>query len=134
METSILIGATAQVQLPELSVKNLRARVDTGAATCALHACSIQIDEENKELRVILFDEESDIYTGEELVFSKYIVRNVRNSFGRIMARPMIETEVVLAEKKEKVLIGFSNRSKLTYDMLIGRNLLQLGFLVDVTK
>ncbi len=48
--------------------------------------------------------------------------------------RPMIETEVVLAEKKEKVLIGFSNRSKLTYDMLIGRNLLQLGFLVDVTK
>ena len=134
METSILIGATAQVQLPELSVKNLRARVDTGAATCALHACSIHIDAENKELKVILFDEESDFYTGEELVYSKYIVRNVRNSFGRIKARPMIETEIVLAGKKEKVLVGFSNRSKLTYDMLIGRNLLQLGFLVDVTK
>ena len=40
----------------------------------------------------------------------------------------------ILDFKKEKVLIGFSNRSKLTYDMLIGRNLLQLGFLVDVTK
>ena len=92
------------------------------------------LEEENKELKVILFDEESDFYTGEELVFSKYIVRNVRNSFGRIKARPMIETEIVLAGKKEKVLIGFSNRSKLTYDMLIGRNLLQLGFLVDVTK
>jgi hypothetical protein len=134
METSILIGATAQVQLPELCINHLHARVDTGAATCALHASSIHIDEAKKEIRVILFDEESDLYTGEEFVFSKFVVRNVRNSFGRIKARPMIETEIVLAGRKEKVLAGFSNRSKLTYDMLIGRNLLQLGFLVDVTK
>jgi len=30
--------------------------------------------------------------------------------------------------------VGFSDRTKLTYDMLIGRNLLENGFLVDVSK
>lgn len=134
MKTSIVIGATAKVQLPELAVNNLHARVDTGAATCALHASSITIDEEMNELRVILFDPESDFYTGEELVFSEYVVRNVRNSFGRRKSRPMVETEVELAGHKHRVLVGFSDRTLLTYDMLIGRNLLELGFSVDVTK
>jgi len=134
MKASIVIGATAKVQLPELAVNNLHARVDTGAATCALHASSITIDEERNELRVILFDPESDFYTGEELVFSEYVIRNVRNSFGRRKSRPMVETEVELVGQKHRVLVGFSDRTLLTYDMLIGRNLLELGFLVDVTK
>ena len=51
MKASIVISATAKVQLPELAVNNLHARVDTGAATCALHASSITIDEERNELR-----------------------------------------------------------------------------------
>ena len=134
MKSSIVIGATAKVQLPELAVNNLHARVDTGAATCALHASSITIDEEMNELRVVLFDPESDFYTGEELVFSEFVVRNVRNSFGRRKSRPMVETAVELAGQKHRVLVGFSDRTLLTYDMLIGRNLLELGFLVDVTK
>lgn len=134
MKASIVIGATVKVQLPELAVNNLRARVDTGAATCALHASSVTIDEEMNELRVILFDPDSDFYTGEELVFSEFVVRNVRNSFGRRKSRPMVETEVELAGKKHRVLVGFTDRTLLTYDMLIGRNLLELGFLVDVTK
>ena len=134
MKASIVIGVTAKVQLSELAVNNLRARVDTGAATCALHASSVTIDEEMNELRVILFDPDSDFYTGEELVFSEFVVRNVRNSFGRRKSRPMVETEVELAGKKHRVLVGFSDRTLLTYDMLIGRNLLELGFLVDVTK
>ena len=134
MKASIVIGATVKVRLPELAVNNLHARVDTGAATCALHASSITIDEERNELRVILFDPESDLYTGEELIFSEFIVRNVRNSFGRRKARPMVETQIELAGASHRVLVGFSDRTLLTYDMLIGRNLLESGYIVDVTK
>ena len=54
--------------------------------------------------------------------------------FGSKQERPMIETEIVVNKISHTILIGFSNRSKLTYDMLIGRNLLELGFIVDVTK
>ena len=93
-------------------------------------------DEEGVEqkLEVILFDTDSELYTGEVLEFKDFVIRNVRNSFGKKMARPMIKTTVIINKQSYEILIGFSNRSKLTYDMLIGRNLLEKGFVVDVTK
>jgi len=138
MKNGNILGATADISLPNLGIKKLQARVDTGAASCALNASSITIieDEEGVEqkLEVILFDTDSELYTGEVLEFEDFVIRNVRNSFGKKMARPMIKTTVIINKQSYEILIGFSNRSKLTYDMLIGRNLLEKGFVVDVTK
>jgi len=134
MKTLKVVGATAKVQLPEFGIKNLRARVDSGAASCALHASKVFIDEDTQHLNVVLFDPESEFYTGETLVFEEFIERNVRNSFGKRMSRPMVKTSIILSGIAHEVLIGFSDRTKLTYDMLIGRNLLELGYIVDVTK
>lgn len=134
MKSRLHLGATAVVNLPTLGIEKLRARVDTGAATCALHASFVEIDEQHDVLKVVLFDPDHELYTGEELTFNSFVVRNVRNSFGRKHARPMVETRIELLGQEHEVLIGFSNRSKLTYDMLIGRNLLELGYLVDVSK
>jgi len=138
MKNGNILGATVDISLPNLGIKKLQARVDTGAASCALHASSITIieDEEGVEqkLEVILFDTDSELYTGEVLEFEDFVIRNVRNSFGKKMARPMIKTTVIINKQSYEILIGFSNRSKLTYDMLIGRNLLEKGFVVDVTK
>jgi hypothetical protein len=134
-DTPTLIGATATVDLPELGIKGLQTRVDTGAATCALHAHSLECkeDESGEEyIEVELFDPDNENYTGEKLIFKDFIVRNVRNSFGTRKKRYMIKTVIVFHHKKYNVLVGFSNRTKLTYDMLLGRNLLKLGFLVDV--
>jgi len=138
MKNGNILGATADISLPNLGIKKLQARVDTGAASCALHASSITIieDEEGVEqkLEVIIFDTDSELYSGEVLEFEDFVIRNVRNSFGKKMARPMIKTTVIINKQSYEILIGFSNRSKLTYDMLIGRNLLEKGFVVDVTK
>lgn len=134
MKTPITVGATTVVNLPDLKIKGLHARVDTGAASCALHASKIEFNEDESELKVVLFDPESDYYTGEELVFTDFVVRNVRNSFGKRKSRPMIKTTVTIAKTSFEVFVGFSDRTKLTYDMLIGRNLLEKGFLVDVSK
>lgn len=138
MKNGNILGATADVSLPGLGIKKVQARVDTGAASCALHASHINIIEDDEgieqKLEVILFDSDSDLYTGEIVTFDDFIIRNVRNSFGKKMARPMIKTTVIINKQSYEILIGFSNRSKLTYDMLIGRNLLEKGFVVDVTK
>ncbi len=136
MKNKITVGATAKVNLPELGVYNLSARVDSGAASCAISASYIDIyeDTDGPKLAVILFDPDNQFYTGDKLIFDDFILRNVRNSFGSKQERPMIETEIVVNKMTHTVLIGFSNRSKLTYDMLLGRNLLELGFIVDVTK
>ena len=137
MKNRNILGATADVCFPDLGIKSVQARVDTGAASCSLHASYIEIiDEEGEDslLKVVLFDKDSEFYTGEVLEFNDFVIRNVRNSFGKKMVRPMIKTTVSVHKQAFQVLVGFSDRSKLTYDMLIGRNLLEKGFIVDVTK
>lgn len=132
----ILIGATAEVDLPELGIFGLSCRVDTGAATCALHAHRVDHGEDaqgQEYIEVVLFDPDNDNYTGETLRFTDFLSRNVRNSFGTRQKRYMIKTRLDVHHHTFEVLVGFSNRTKLTYDMLLGRNLLSKGFLVDVT-
>ena len=134
MKSPNTVGATTVVALPSLNIQGLQARVDTGAATCALHASIIDYNEDASELAVVLFDKESDHYTGEKLVFTDFVVRNVRNSFGIRKSRPMVKTMVTINQQSFEVFIGFSDRTRLTYDMLVGRNFLEKGFIVDVTK
>ena len=134
MKSPHTLGATTVVALPSLNIHGLQARVDTGAATCAINASVIAYNEDTSELVVVLFDKDSDYYTGEQIVFTDFVVRNVRNSFGIRKSRPMVKTLVTINQQSFEVLIGFSDRTKLTYDMLVGRNLLEKGFIVDVTK
>ncbi len=132
-----ILGATADVCFPDLGIKSVQARVDTGAASCALHASFVEIiDEEGEDplLKVVLFDKDSEFYTGEVLEFNDFVIRNVRNSFGKKMARPMIKTTVSIHKQAFQVLVGFSDRSKLTLRYVDRQKPFRKGFIVDVTK
>lgn len=131
----LLIGATVEIDLPEFGIRHLLARTDTGAASCALHAQHIHIIDEpgHKLLEVVLFDPDHDRYDGKVWSFTHFTTRNVKNSFGRKKERPFIRTTIVVEGREFKINLGFIDRSHLTYDMLLGRNLLEQGFLVDVT-
>ena len=131
-----IIGATTEVDIPLFGIKGLLARVDTGAASCALHAQNIQIVHEGhyKKLSFTLFDSENERYTGELIEVTDFSTRNVKNSFGNRKERPFITTEIIIDGDPFEVEIGLIDRSNLTYDMLLGRNLLRQGFIVDVTK
>ena len=55
---------------------------------------------------------------------------SIRNSHGNSV-RDVVEVEVELSGEKKKTKFNISDRSKMTYPVLIGRNLLSQGFLVD---
>jgi hypothetical protein len=131
-----ILGATAEVDIPALGIHGLLARVDTGAASCALHATEIHVEhtDRKKKLTFKLFDPENDRYDGRVFEFSEFSTRNVKNSFGNKKERPMIELDIIVDGLMRTVAVGLINRSNLTYDMLLGRNLIAQGFLVDVTK
>ena len=79
MKNKITVGATAKVNLPELGVYNLSARVDSGAASCAISASYIEIyeDIDGPKLAVILFDPDNQFLTILSCV--TFEIRSVQN-------------------------------------------------------
>lgn len=57
-------------------------------------------------------------------------VNKVRNAHGTTL-RPVIETSIIIKRRKIKSLFTVADRSNLKYKMLIGRNVLSQGFLID---
>ncbi len=60
-------------------------------------------------------------------------IKKVRNAHGDSL-RPVIEVDIVLKNKKLTARFTVADRSKMKYDVLIGRNILKDNFLIDVTR
>jgi len=124
------IGRSEHIFLPELGIKNLPARIDTGATVSAIWASSIE--EKDETLTFTLFDKGSDYYTGKQITTSHYSKRAVASSMGHVEVRFQVEMLVKLKGRKIRAKMTLANRSTQTYPVLIGRNILRNKFIVDV--
>ena len=129
----LLIGKYDRLNLPILKLKNLRAKIDTGAKTSSLHCSYIkQIDENNVEFDVL--DETHKKY--KEKIYTMPIKRiaTVRSSNGIVEKRFVISTKVVIFGNTYDTEFTLRNRTKMNYPILLGREFLKQGFLVDVRE
>jgi len=129
-----IIGRVERISFPELSIKNVHAKIDTGADLSSIWATGIH--EEDGVLKFKLFGRKSPFYTGKEIVFTRphYLLTRVANSFGHRELRYVVKLQINLGGR---IIVGtftLSDRSKKTYPILIGRKLLNRKFLVDVAK
>ncbi len=120
------IGRFEKVSLPELGVKMLNAKVDTGAFNIALHVEGYELKDDK------LFFWFSD---GEKICFDKFKEVTVKSSFGRIQKRFLIKTKMTLGRKSHKVFVSLTNRKGMKFPCLIGRRFLyKYNYLVDVRE
>lgn len=129
-----IIGRVEKISFPELGIKNVHAKIDTGADLSSIWATGVH--EENGVLRFKLFGRKSDYYTGKDLEFTQphYLLTRVANSFGHKELRYVIKLQLKLGGRTIIGTFTLSDRSKKTYPILIGRKLLNRKFLVDVSK
>lgn len=127
-----VLGRYDRVDLPGLGLKNIHAKVDTGAYRCSLHCHSAQVV--NGILEFILLDEEHPEFTGMKFTSSEYHVRDIKNSFGEVESRYVITTTIKLLDEEITADFSLSNRGTLKFPILIGRKILQDRFLIDVKK
>lgn len=133
--TKISIGRREKVSFPELGLKLVDAKIDTGAYTAALHCSKIWI-EENDSVPILCFkilDATHPRYsekTHEFLVFGK---RKIKNSSGIFESRFTIKTPIKIGRKKIQATLSLTDRAGMKYPVLIGRKLLHNRFIVDVT-
>ena len=119
------IGRSEKVSFPELSIKNIKSKIDTGAYGIALHVDNIRLI--NNEL---LFNIE-----GVEYKYSKYKMVSVKSSFGRKQKRFSIFTKIKIGETTYKFFVSLTDRKNMRYPVLIGRRFLyKFNYIVDVRQ
>ncbi|MFD2167632.1 ATP-dependent zinc protease [Thalassotalea euphylliae] len=136
MNDRIIIGRLENVDLPELAISQLTARVDTGAQTSSLHVDNIErISIGGKP--GVAFDIHPEIHNVDKAVRCKALlhdVRKVKSSNGMSEQRYVIKTPAVMGASEWDIEITLSDRSDMTYLMLIGRQALGERFYVDAAN
>jgi len=129
MSSTLNLGWEEWVGLPDLSLPAIKAKIDTGARTSALHAVAIEPfgTEKNPQVRFIMHPDPEDP-TIEVICSAKVIDRRmVTSSNGVSESRYVIQTHVEIADQKWPIEVSLTNRETMGYRMLIGRSALKDG-------
>lgn len=126
-----IIGSNALVDIA--GIKDIPAKVDTGADSSCLWASNINLNEKGN-LEFTILGPEHPLYTGEVITVGQFSVQQVRNSTGHITIRYRVALHMKVLGKNIITKFTLSDRSKNRFPVLIGRKTLQNKFLVDVSK
>jgi hypothetical protein len=132
----ICLGALEKCDLPDIGIYNLVMRVDTGAATSSLHVENVTEFEKNGD-KWIQFDIHPDVYDVEKVTRHESKVKarkKVKSSTATLERRYVIETTLKLGDHAWPIKITLTDRSEMTYMMLLGREAMQSKILVDPSE
>jgi len=129
----VMLGWREWVALPELGIDHIKAKVDTGARSSALHTFRLQTFEENGIARVRFSIHPLQGNTGlkRECVADLVDERNVTDSGGHTELRPVISTTVRLGSLCKNIEITLANRETMKFRMLLGRTAMYGSVVVD---
>ena len=136
METKIIIGRKDKADLPELGLKNIAVKMDTGAYTSAIHCGSIEAKEiaGKKVLFFTLLDPSHLHYNNKEHSSENFVERKIKNSFGTSETRYVIKTWIKLFAEMHIIELSLSDRGEMKFPILVGRRFLMGKFIVDSSK
>ena len=127
----ITVGWRELVDLPELGLHRVPAKIDSGARTSSLHG--IVVDEFKRDgekfVRFEVFFPGSKVMQVCEAVHVD--VRGITSSNGEPQLRYVIKTPLQLGNHTFRAEISLADRSDMKFPMLIGRSALRRKFLVD---
>lgn len=127
---TLKVGWREWVELPELAIGPIKAKVDTGARTSALHAIDIEIAERDGQSWVTFTYEHEDGSLGTHSEAPVAEFREVTNSGGQSELRPVIKTPLKLGDVYKLIELTLTQRDNMAYRMLVGRTTLSTDFIV----
>ena len=131
--SNTIAGWREWVSLPGLGVGWIKAKLDTGARTSAIHAFDLEELEKDGErwVRYSIHpwqDSADDAVACEPKVVTQ---REVRSSSGHVEERYVVLVDLSMVGQVITAEVTLSRRDEMGFRMLVGREALRQGFLVD---
>jgi hypothetical protein len=125
-QEKVTIGEVEEVILLPWHVR-LPARIDTGAAMTSLDARNLEIIDNMAVFNL------SKKYGGTRIKVPVKAWKAIRSASGR-QKRPIVELEFCIGPKRIVTDVNLTDRKKVKYPVLLGRNVLKDQFIIDCTR
>jgi hypothetical protein len=128
-----LLGWREWVGLPELKIAQIKAKVDTGARSSALHAFAIDPYRKGGQRWVMFAIHPKQKHSDVSIECHALIKdrRLVTDSGGHKQRRYVIETPIILGQSIITAEMTLTNRDSMLFRMLLGRTSMNNRFFVD---
>lgn len=132
-----VVGWREWVALPDLGIKAIKVKIDTGARSSALHAYDVDIYRRSDGRDMVRFkvhplqrNTRKTVAAEHELVDQRW----VRSSQGHETLRPVIVTTIEFDGRSWPIELTLVNRDSLGFRMLLGREALRGRLVIDPGK
>ncbi len=115
------IGWREIVALPDIHIPEIRAKIDTGARTSALHAVDQILIERNGERWVDFHVPLHGTPRSARCLSAIVDERMVKNTGGIPEKRIIIKTTLVLGKRHWHIEVSLADREKMQFDLILGR-------------
>jgi hypothetical protein len=129
----IIIGWREWISLPDLGIPAIKAKIDTGARTSALHVYDLEEFTANGR-QMVRFGVHPLQRNKSILRYCEVPVqeqRKVKNSGGHSETRIVIQTNAQIGSLVWPIDITLTNRDLMMFRMLLGRTALEKAFLIN---
>jgi hypothetical protein len=129
----ITIGWREWVALPELGIEEIKAKIDTGVRTSALHAMNLRSFRSKgapwARFEIQPLQGKSSPFTQCEAPVRDH--REILNADGEPELRIVVEIEIVIAKKHWPIEVTLTDRREKRFRLLLGRTAISGKALVD---
>jgi hypothetical protein len=128
-----IIGWSEYIDFPDWNISRLKAKVDTGARTSALHVENL-VEHKNGWVTFDVMLHRKRLERRQHVRTRIVKVARVRSSTGHYTERCFVSTRIRIGSVEKEIEFSLVSRDKMLFRMLLGRTALEHDFWVDVSR